>query len=125
MDWVVRFGLAELALGGLLGWAMVVRDERPEWLRRIGVVAPQRIRQVHLDYVMMGLILIAVGLAVPDLPKAVAIALVFGTIVNPFLFVPLAFQPDVDKRLWYRTLAVVSFIGVSGGLVVAAIVGPG
>jgi len=125
MDWVVRFGLAELALGGLLGWAMVVREERPEWLRRIGVVAPQRIRQVHLDYVMMGLILIGVGLAVPDLPTAVAIALVFGTIVNPFLFVPLAFEPDVDKRPWYRALAIVSFIGVSGGLVVAAIVGPG
>lgn len=125
MDWVVHVGLAELALGGLLGWAMVVRDERPEWLRRIGVKAPQRIRQVHLDYVMMGLILIGVGLAAPDLPTAVAIALVFGTIVNPFLFVPLAFDPDVDRRLWYRALAVVSFIGVSGGLVVAAVVGPG
>jgi uncharacterized membrane protein YphA (DoxX/SURF4 family) len=125
MDWVVQFGLIELAIGGLLGWAMVVRDERPEWLRRIGVVAPQRIRQVHLDYVMMGLILIGVGLAVPDLPKAVAIALVFGTFVNPFLFVPLAFDPDAEKRLWYRALATVSFIAVSGGLVAAAIVGPG
>jgi hypothetical protein len=83
MDWVVQIGLIELAIGGLLGWAMVVRDERPEWLRRIGVVAPQRIRQVHLDYVMMGLILIGVGLAVPDLPQAVAFALVFGTFVNP------------------------------------------
>src|SRR6476659_8283125 len=120
MDWVVRIGLVELALGGLLGWAMVVRDERPEWLRRIGVVAPQRIRQVHLDYVMMGLILIGVGLAVPDLPDAVAAALVFGT-----FFVPLAFQPDVDKRLWYRALAVVSFLAMSGSLVVAAVVGPG
>jgi len=125
MDWVVRIGLIELALGGLLGWAMVVRDEKPEWLRRIGVVAPQRIRQVHLDYVMMGLILVAVGLAVPDLPTAIAIALVFGTLVNPFLFVPLAFAPDTDRRGWYRALAVVSFIGVSGGLVAAAIVGPG
>ena len=125
MDWVVRIGLVELALGGLLGWAMVIRSEQPQWLRRIGVVAPQRIRQVHLDYVMMGLILIGVGLAVPDLPKAVAIALVFGTLVNPFLFVPLAFNPDVEKRLWYRSLAVVSFLGVSGGLVVAAVVGPG
>jgi len=124
MDWVVRFGLIELAIGGLLGWAMVVRDERPEWLRRIGVVAPQRIRQVHLDYVMMGLILIGVGLAVPDLPKAVAVALVFGTFVNPLLFVPLAFDPDAEKRLWYRAVATVSFIAVSGGLVVAAIVGP-
>ncbi|MGC1166915.1 MAG: hypothetical protein WA862_12495 [Solirubrobacterales bacterium] len=125
MTSVVRIGLAELALGGLLGWAMVIRQDKPEWLTRIGVVAPQRIRQVHLDYVMMGLILIGVGLAVPDLPCAIAAALVFGTIVNPFLFVPLAFDPDVERRLWYRLLAVVSFIGVSGGLVAAAIVGPG
>lgn len=124
MDWVVRVGLVELALGGLLGWAMVMRDERPEWLKRIGVVAPHRIRQVHLDYVMMGLILIAVGLAIPDLPTAIAIALVFGTVVNPFLFVPLAFDPEAEKKPWYRALAVVSFIAVSGGLVAAAIVGP-
>jgi len=125
MDWVVRIGLVELALGGLLGWAMVIRDEKPEWLRQIGIVAPQRIRQVHLDYVMMGLILIGIGLAVPDLPTAVAAALVFGTFVNPLLFVPLAFDPDTERRAWYRALAVVSFIGVSGGLLVAAIVGPG
>jgi hypothetical protein len=124
MDWMIRIGLVELALGGLLGWGMVIRGERPEWLRRIGIVAPQRIRQVHLDYVMMGLILIGVGLAVPSLPIAIAAALVFGTAVNPFLFVPLAFDPDVEKRLWYRLLAVVSFIGVSGGLIAAAIVGP-
>jgi hypothetical protein len=125
MDWVIRIGLIELALGGLLGWAMVVREERPEWLRRIGIVAPQRIRQVHLDYVMMGLILIGVGLAIPDLSNAIAIPLVFGTIVNPFLFVPLAFEPEAEHRGWYRVLATVSFIGVSGGLVAAAIAGPG
>ncbi|HEX3239448.1 MAG TPA: hypothetical protein VHR18_04855 [Solirubrobacterales bacterium] len=124
MDWVVRIGLVELALGGLLGWAMVVREDKPEWLKRIGVVAPHRIRQVHLDYVMMGLILIAVGLAIPDLPTAIAVALVFGTFVNPLLFVPLAFAPAVEKRGWYRALATISFIGVSGGLVAAAIVGP-
>ena len=44
---------------------------------------------------MMGLILIGVGLAVPDLPTAIAVALVFGTAVNPFLFLPLAFDPDI------------------------------
>lgn len=121
----MRIGLVELALGGLLGWAMVVREDKPQWLKRIGVVAPHRIRQVHLDYVMMGLILIAVGLAVPDLPTAIAVALVFGTFVNPLLFVPLAFSPAVEKRGWYRALATVSFVGVSGGLVAAAIVGPG
>jgi hydroxylaminobenzene mutase len=122
---MIRIGLVELALGGLLGWAMVLRQESPDFLRRIGVVAPQRIRQVHLDYVMMGLILIGVGLAISDLSAAIAVPLVFGTIVNPLLFVPLAFEPEIEKRLWYRALAVVSFLGVSGGLVAAAIVGPG
>ncbi len=116
MKWMISIGLAELALGGVLGWAMVLRQESPDLLRRIGIVAPQRIRQIHLDYVMMGLILIGVGLAVPDLPTAIAVALVFGTAVNPFLFLPLAFDPEVEKRLWYRSLAVVSFLGVSGGL---------
>ena len=125
MDWVIQIGLAELAVGGLLGWAMVIRMEKPDWLKRIGVVAPQRIRQVHLDYVMMGLILIGVGLAVPDLPTGVAVALVFGTLVNPFLFVPLAFAPDLDKQLWFRSLSVLSFLAMSGSLVAAAIVGPG
>jgi hypothetical protein len=125
VDWVVRIGLIELALGGLLGWAMVLRDERPDLVRRIGIVAPQRIRQVHLDYVMMGLILIGIGLAVPRLPTWIGAALVFGTAVNPFLFVPLAFDPDAEKRAWYRVLATVSFVCVSGSLVAAAIVGPG
>ena len=124
MDWMIRIGLIELAVGGLLGWAMVLRQESPELLRRIGVVAPQRIRQVHLDYIMMGLILIAVGLAVPDLPTAVSVPVVFGTIVNPFLFVPLAFDPDLVSRTWYQALAVVSFVSLSGGLVAVAIVGP-
>src|SRR3954454_22872571 len=115
MDWVVQIGFGELALGGLLGWAMVIREEKREWLSRIGIVAPQRIRQVHLDYVMMGLILIGVGLAVRDLPTAIAVALVFGTFVNPLLFVPLAFDPEIEKQPWYRLLAVVSFLGVSAG----------
>ena len=125
MDWVVQIGLVELTLGALLGWGMVAQLTRPDLVKRIGIVAPQRIRQVHLDYVMMGLILIAVGLAVPDLPGFWAAYLVFGTIVNPFLFVPPAFRPEVQERLWYRAFSLVSFFGVISGLVAAAIVGPG
>ena len=125
MEWVVHVGLAELAVGGLLGWAMVLKDQRPDLIERIGIKVPARIRQVHLDYVMMGLILIAVGLAVPSLADPIAIALVFGTIVNPLLFVPPAFEPEVERRVWYRAIAIVSFVCVSGGLVATAITGPG
>jgi hypothetical protein len=125
VDWVVHVGLGELALGALLGWAMVAQDQRPELLRRWGVIAPHRIRQTHLDYIFMGLILIAVGLAIPSLPQWVAIPLVFGTIVNPFLFVPQMFSRDVDERSWYRALAIISFSALSLSLVAAAIHGPG
>src|SRR3954451_18414897 len=104
MDWVVRIGLVELAVGGLLGWGMVIRMEKPEWIEKAGIVAPRRILQGHLDYVLMGLILIGGGRVVRPLRKAVAIALVFGTVVNRFVAVPPMFHPDVSERGLYRTL---------------------
>lgn len=124
MRLMIQIGLIELMIGGLLGWAMVVRVERPEWLKRIGVIRLHRVLQVHLDYIMMGLILIAVGLALGDPPGLLVGLLIFGTLVNPFLFVPLAFNPDVDKRLWFRALSTVSFLTITIGLIWAVILGP-
>jgi hypothetical protein len=37
---MVHIGLAELAVGGLLGWAMVAQDQHPELVKRAGVIAP-------------------------------------------------------------------------------------
>ncbi len=124
MDLLLQVGLIELAIGALLGWAMVIRSEKPEWLKRIGVAKPHRILQVHLDFLMMGLILIAVGLVVSDPPALLQAMLIFGTVMNPSLFIPLAFNPAAEKQLWYRGLAILSFIAVSGGLVWAAVLGP-
>ena len=125
MDLLVQVGLVELAVAALLGWAMVIKDEKPEWLTRIGVIQPHRVRQVHLDYVMMGLIAIAVGLAIPDIPDLAAALLIFGTVINPLLFVPPAFIADVDKKLLYRGLSAFSFLAMSVALVWAAVIGPG
>ncbi|MBK5231818.1 MAG: hypothetical protein JJE13_02400 [Thermoleophilia bacterium] len=125
MDLLVQVGLVELAVAALLGWAMVVREEKPEWLKKIGMVQPHRILQIHLDYVMMGLISVAVGLAIPDIPDLAAALLIFGTVMNPLLFIPPAFSAGVDKRLWYRALSVTSFLAMSVALVWAAVIGPG
>jgi hydroxylaminobenzene mutase len=124
VDLLLQVGLIELAIGALAGWLMVIREEKPDWLKRAGVVQQHRIRQLHLDFLMMGLILIAVGLVVSGPPPLLQGMLIFGTIVNPSLFVPLAFNPGVDQKLWFRGLSLVSFIAVSGGLVWAAILGP-
>ena len=123
MDVVARIGLVELALGAVLGWAVAGQLIDPARVERIGVRAPRRLLQAHLDYVLMGLILIAVGVAVPGLPAWLATALVIGTWVNPTLFLPLAFDPEAVTRRWYTTLSVVSFTATSGGLVGVAVVG--
>jgi hydroxylaminobenzene mutase len=118
---LAKVGFVELAVGALAGWIVVMSREWPNVLKRAGVRVPRRLLQVHLDLVLMGLILIAVGLALPDLSAAIAIPLAFGTWVNPLLFVPLAFTPEIDKRRSYRALSAVSFVCVSGGLVAVAI----
>jgi hypothetical protein len=125
MNFLIQVGLIELAIAALLGWAVVIRSEKPEWIKRIGIVQPHRILQVHLDFIMMGLIAIAVGVVLPDIPDLAAYLLAFGTFVNPLLFVPLAFSKTADERLWFRILSVVSFAAISVALVWAALLGPG
>lgn len=125
MNLLIQVGLIELAIAALLGWAVVLRSEKPEWIERIGIVQPHRILQIHLDYIMMGLIAIGVGLVLPDIPEIAAYLLAFGTFVNPLLFVPLAFSKEADGKLWYRVITVTSFAAISVALVWAAILGPG
>ncbi|MBI5107024.1 MAG: hypothetical protein HZB46_18935 [Solirubrobacterales bacterium] len=123
MDTLSKIGLCELALGALLGWVVTLRIERPQLLARAGVASPRRILQAHLDYIMMGLILVAVGLALPGLQTWIAVPLVFGTLVNPTLFLPLAFDEGWKDRVPYKAVTLVSFVAMSGSLVAAAIEG--
>lgn len=124
MDLLVQIGLIELAIGGLLGWAVVLRKEKPDFFHRIGLKQPRAVLQIHLDYVLMGLIMIALGTVLDDPPELLAGLLIFGTIVNPLLFLPGAFDPANEKKPAYRVLAVASFLAISAALVWAAILGP-
>jgi hydroxylaminobenzene mutase len=123
VDVLTRIGLVELALGAVLGWAVAASMIRPAWVERVGVRKPRRILQAHLDYVIMGIILIAVGLAVPGMPVWLVVVIVVGTWVNPTLFVPLAFSPRAATRAWFQITSLVSFTATSGGPVGAAVVG--
>jgi hypothetical protein len=121
VSWVVKAGAVELALGALSGWIVTASVDRPELLRRAGVKAMGRVRQAHLDYIIMGVILIALGLAAPGLPRLWQVLLVVGAWVNPTLFVPLAFNPDIQRRTAYRAITVMSFVSMSAGTVAAAV----
>ncbi|WP_395306860.1 hypothetical protein V4U86_15485 [Mycobacterium sp. AMU20-3851] len=120
MSVLVRVGLVELAFGALLGWAMVGNLAAPQLMTRIGIISPRRILQAHLDYVMMGLILIAVGLALPALASWIAVLVIGGTLLNPTLFLPLAFNERLAKTRGFQGVSAVSFLATSVGLVAAA-----
>lgn len=121
VSWVVSAGGIELAFGALSGWVIALSVERPGALRRAGVRAIPRLRQAHLDYIVMGVILIAVGLAAPGLPTVWKGALVTGAVLNPTLFVPLAFSPDTQRHPAYRAVTLASFAAMSAGTVAGAV----
>nr|WP_042179688.1 hypothetical protein [Kibdelosporangium sp. MJ126-NF4]CEL13965.1 hypothetical protein [Kibdelosporangium sp. MJ126-NF4]CTQ88334.1 hypothetical protein [Kibdelosporangium sp. MJ126-NF4] len=122
MSVLVKIGLIELAFGGLLGWPVALYTYvDPHALRRFGVAVPRRVFQAHLDFIMMGLILIGIGLALPALPGWLLVPLIAGTWLNPALLLLLAFSDDLLQAPAYRVLGVLSFAATSGSLVAVAI----
>ncbi|SLI64529.1 Uncharacterised protein [Mycobacteroides abscessus subsp. bolletii] len=121
MTIVVRIGLAELALGALLGWVVAANFLAPQLLRRAGVTNGRRFLQAHLDYIIMGILLIAAGLAVPDLPGWLAAVVAYGALLNPTLFLPMAFSQNVASNTSFQVATFTSFVAMSGGLVLVAV----
>lgn len=121
MNLIVRIGLAELAFGAMMGWTVAANFLAPQVLKRIGVTNGRRLLQAHLDYVMMGILLIAVGLAVPGMPGWLATVVVFGALLNPTLFLPMAFKENITSTPGFKAATFISFVAMSGGLVVVAL----
>lgn len=112
-DVLLAAGVLQLASAALLGWVLALQRAQPETLKKVGLKAPRRIMQLHLDQVMMGVILLAIAVAFPEIPDWIAIPLLIGTTLNPLLFLPLAFWPKLDDGLPFRVITVLSFIATS------------
>lgn len=122
MPLLVKLGICELAAGALSGWAMVAMVERPEGLKRLGVRQLGRIRQTHLDLLMQGTILAAVGAAVTSVPTWIGILLVLGAYIAPLTLGVLAFRPELQKgSLVYRGLNTAVLAGFTVGWVALAV----
>lgn len=120
VSWITQAGAVELALGALSGWIVWISTDT-DWLKKVGVIRPGRLLQAHIDLIMMGTILIAIGLAAPDLPKPWSVFLVVGAYSNALLFVPLAWMEKKPKDLKAILAQVVSFSLVSAGTVATAV----
>jgi hypothetical protein len=119
-------GIFELTVGVLSGWLMVMTLEAPDVLRRLGVRQMGRIRQAHLDLLMQGTILVAVGLAVDPLPTWIGVLLVAGAFLAPPLLGVLAVYPGWQKEsIAYKAINTVVLGGFTVGWVALAITAAG
>jgi hydroxylaminobenzene mutase len=121
MSLLGTLGLWSLALGAVSGWLVAASIERPELLRRARIKHLARVRQTHLDWIMMGLLLLVVDVAVDDIPAWIQVLIAFGTVVNPLLFIPLAYDAQASSKPAYRAVTFVSFAALSVGLPALAV----
>jgi len=119
VPWLVEVGIVELVAGVLSGWLMVWTEDARR-AERSGIVAPRRIRQGHLDLLMMGTILVAVGAAVDDPPLVPAVLIAAGSWLAPLLFFPLARWPQAGDAPLYRLADRAGFVALSAGWVALA-----
>ncbi|MBI2690324.1 MAG: hypothetical protein HYX29_00035 [Solirubrobacterales bacterium] len=120
VSWITQAGAVELAVGALSGWAVWMATDT-DWLKKIGVRSPRRIFQAHLDLIIMGVILIAVGTAAPDFPEPWSVILVVGAWTNALLFLPAAWSDKKPTDLKAIAAQAVSFSLVSVGTVAFAV----
>jgi len=116
-------GLCELALGTLAGWPYAFAIANPERARSRGLRSPARLRQWHLDLVMLGGLTVLAATAVPTPPRAVARALGMGAWSNAMLFGPLVVWPKAGHHPAYRAAVAASFTVTSTGFVGLAVEG--
>ncbi len=122
MPLLVKLGICELAAGVVSGWAMVAMVERPEALKQLGVRQLARIRQTHLDLLMQGTILTAIGAAVVSVPTWIGTLLVLGAYVAPLTLGVLAFRPELQKgSIAYRGLNTAVLAGFTVAWVALAV----
>ena len=119
---LVASGLAQVALGALVGFPYAVAVHRPELLRGVHVPAPHRIRQLHLDLIMMGGLVTATGVALPQLPRTVTIPLAVGCWTNALAFAPLAIKPSITSSPAFRAAVAASFVTTSLSWVAVAVI---
>lgn len=105
---MVAAGISQVAVGALSGWPLAAIVGQPELAEKAGVKDVHRLRQAHVDIIMMGGLIAAAGL-VEDSPGWAKTAARIGAWSNPLLFVPLAFRPGAAQSPGYVAATVTSF----------------
>lgn len=111
---LVVSGFSEIAMGALMGWPYAVAIADPDRAKSIGIRSTPRLRQFHLDLVMLGGLSVLAGSALPKLPRTVAVPLAVGCWTNALSFGVLVVRPHYKDHPIFRGAVVGSFVVTSG-----------
>lgn len=111
---LIASGTRQVAIGALSGWGLAALVGIPGLSARLGIRDPKRLRQAHLDVIIMGGLVTAAGL-VDDAPDWARTAVRVGAWTNPLLFVPMAFKTDAGATKAYQAASVASFTVTCAG----------
>ncbi len=111
---MVSLGATQVAIGALSGWGVAALVGVPGAAERLGVVDVGRVRQAHLDIIIMGGLVMAAG-AVDGVPTWARRAAAVGAWTNPLLFLPMAFRPNATSSPAYKVASVASFTVTGAG----------
>ncbi len=78
----------------------------------------EKLVKAHIDFVIMGLILLVFFVTGTDLPFPVILFSCAGALANPSLFLFLAFKPDVNKKpgSLFSVISTMTFLITTGGI---------
>ncbi|BBX33682.1 hypothetical protein MMAG44476_14545 [Mycolicibacterium mageritense DSM 44476 = CIP 104973] len=116
---LITAGVLELTVGVLSGWLMVAAGS-DRWRTRLRMVDTRRIRQGHLDLLIMGAILVALGAADLGLPVVATVFVIAGSWLAPLLFFPLAWRPSLGDCALMVWLDRAGFVMLTAGYLIAA-----
>ena len=118
VNFLIVAGIFQLFFASLTGWVMFLVTDYPEKARSLGIIGPRRIRQWHIELLMQGALITAIGAALDAPPLWASVLLVVAAWVAPFSFVPLAFNPEIGDRPWYMAVDLLSFVALNVSLLV-------
>lgn len=116
---LITAGVLKLTVGVLSGWLMVAAGSH-RWRTRLRMVDTRRIRQGHLDLLIMGAILVALGAADLGLPVVATVFVIAGSWLAPLLFFPLAWRPSLGDCALMVWLDRAGFVMLTAGYLIAA-----
>lgn len=111
---LIASGTTQVAIGAMSGWGLAALVGIPGVKEKLRVEDPIRLRQAHIDVIIMGGLVTAAGL-VDGAPNWARNAIRIGAWTNPLLFVPLAFKGGGASSRSYQAASAASFTVTCAG----------